>query len=106
MKVATMNLWNTLYDKFKDARNGALFLATLSALLLALFLGFLVEVLWSNLSAAALSNPYLPVVLTGIGGLLGVLGVFLKMRPGRKRELRRLAPGPLSRDELRVARSK
>jgi hypothetical protein len=75
------SFWNNLYDTFKDRRYGMLFLVSLVALVLS------------------------PVLLPAMG--LYFLGrgwsAFCLARDDRRNKLRY---SPLSRDELRVARSK
>jgi hypothetical protein len=74
-------LWNNLYDSFKDRRYAALFFIALGAL--------------------ALSPILLPVM--GVYGLAWGVSAFRLARANRRNKLRY---SPLSRDELRVARSK
>jgi hypothetical protein len=75
------SFWDNLYDRFKDRRYGVLFLVSLVALVLS------------------------PVLLPAMG--LYFLGrgwsAFCLAREDRRNQLRY---SPLSRDELRVARSK
>ena len=73
--------WGNLYDTFKDRRYAALFLVALFGL--------------------ALSPVLVPVL--AIYGLSRAAGAWARSRENRRNRWRR---APLSRDELRVARSK
>ena len=75
------SVWDNMYDSFKDRRYAALFLITLCALVLSPIL--------------------LPVM--GLYVLARGWSAFCMARANRRNKLRYL---PLSRDELRVARSK
>ena len=93
---------NNLYDTFKDRRYGALFFGTFLVLMGLLALGLMM--------VAIIGRRDLPAdllqVLPGVG-LLVVALVWRRVRQERARQRReRLQHGPLSRDELRVARSK
>lgn len=90
-----------MYDPSKDRRYGALFLSCLLGGLGLLILAaiFLKAVMDSELQGYVL--PALPLV-----GLLSVVWAFLAFRSARQRQRERDKYPPLSRDELRVARSK
>jgi len=75
------SFWSNLYDRYKDRRYAALFLATLVALVLSPIL--------------------LPVM--GLYGLARGWSAFRLARSNRRNKLRY---SPLSRDELAKARSK
>jgi membrane protease YdiL (CAAX protease family) len=95
------SLWSNLYDRFKDRRYGALFLACLLAffglLILAAIMGMVVN-------EFELQEYILQALL--VVGLLAVAWGFLAFRGARQRWRERHKYSPLSRDELRVARSK
>ena len=93
--------WNNWYDQFKDRRYGALFLSAILAFFGLLALGFFVNAV---LRAFELEE-YFPDVLAGIG-LLGLAWGFFKFRQAQMRGRERSRHPPLSRDEVRVARSK
>jgi hypothetical protein len=94
-------LWNNLYDSFKDRRYGALFLSAFVVLLGLLILGIAICAILRELNLAE----YFPKALPGII-ILGLAWGFLKFRQARIRSRERPLRGSLSRDELRVARSK
>jgi hypothetical protein len=95
------SFWDIQYDRFKDRRYAALFWSTLMALFGLLALGgFLVALLFEFGM-----QEYFFEALPGIG-ILGLAWGFLKFRQARTRSREKLLHGPLSRDELRVARSK
>jgi hypothetical protein len=93
--------WDNMYDRFKDCRCGALFLSAIPAFFGLVILGVVVA---AALREVGLQQYYLEA-LPGIG-ILGLAWGFLKFRQARMRDRERLRRGPLSRDELRVARSK
>ncbi len=95
------SFWDNQYDNFKDRRYAALFWSTLMALIVLLLLGFFIGALLSEFGMQA----YFVESLPGIGILVLACG-FLKFRQARIRSQEKLRHGPLSRDELRVARSK
>ncbi|HTY86882.1 MAG TPA: hypothetical protein VMB80_05400 [Candidatus Acidoferrum sp.] len=93
--------WDRFYDTFKDRRYGALFLCAL-VFLLAGFAGLaLLGVAFDGLGLESYWRDLLP----GFGILMLAWGI-LKFRRAQTRSRARLLPSPLSRDELRVARSK
>lgn len=94
-------LWNSLYDKFKDRRYGALFL---SSILACIGLLLAAAVIGAILREARLEKHFLEV-LAGLG-LLVLLRMGVTFRRTRKRNRERLRRDPLSRDELGRARSK
>ena len=102
IREANMNsLWSNLYDRNKDRRYGTLFLACLWA-----FFGLLI--LWAILGAIINEfelQEYSLHAILGIG-LLAVVWAFLVFRRARQRQRERHKYPALSRDELRVARSK
>jgi hypothetical protein len=89
--------WSNLYDSFKDRSYGGLFLSTLMAIVASLVLGAVIGLF--NLQI------YFPYMLLGIG-LLAAAWIWRVFRWARARSREKLRYGPLSRDELRVARSK
>jgi hypothetical protein len=93
--------WPHLYDDSKDRRYAALFLTSLLT-----FFGLLIltAVIFALASTFGLQK-YFPYALPGIG-LLAVAWVCRAVRRARARRRERLQYSPLSRDELRVARSK
>ena len=95
------SVWHNLYDKSKDRRYGVLFLSAIPA-----FIGLLVVVV---ALAAVLQvfarEEYFPQVLAGTGLLGFTLGLWIFRREQMRRRTKSQHP-PLSRDELRVARSK
>ncbi|HXR04597.1 MAG TPA: hypothetical protein VN836_07800 [Verrucomicrobiae bacterium] len=93
--------WNSLYDKSKDRRYGALFLSTIPAFIGLLVIAVLIAAI---VRAPGVEDHFLPV-LPGIG-LLGLAWVCAKFRRAQMRRRERSRHPPLSRDELRVARSK
>jgi hypothetical protein len=95
------SFWDNQYDNFKDRRYAALFWSTLMALFALLALAAFVATALSGLGM----QEYFMEALPGIG-ILGLAWAFLKFRQARIRSREKLRHGPLSRDELRVARSK
>jgi hypothetical protein len=93
--------WSSLYDRFKDRRYGALFLACLLAFFGLLALAAIIGTVVGEFELQEHIVRALPVV-----GLLAVPWVFLAFRGARQRRRERHKYPPLSRDELRVARSK
>jgi len=95
------SFWHNLYDKSKDRRYAALFLSAIPA-----FIGLLVIVV---ALAAVLQTfareEYFPPVLAGIA-LPGLAWSLWKFRRAQLRRRTKSRHRPLSRDELRVARSK
>jgi len=95
------SFWHNLYDKTKDRRYGALFLSAIPA-----FIGLLVLVVTLVATLRILAQEeYFPQVLAGVGLLGLVLGIWKFRRAQLRRRAKSRHP-PLSRDELRVARSK
>ena len=101
------NLWDNLYDKFKDCRYGALFLASVLAFFGVLLVGAVTAASLRTLSADSQydleryfleSSPALVILL--------IAWVILKLRRAQRRSRERSRYAPLSRDELRIARSK
>jgi hypothetical protein len=92
------SLWSKLYDGFKDRSYGGLFfLSTVLAIIGSLILGTVIVAL--NL------QQYFPYALPGIG-LLAVAWIWRGIRRARIERQNRLRYASLSRDEVRVARSK
>jgi hypothetical protein len=90
--------WTSLFEHLKGCgRNATLFIATLGGLLVLLCL---IAIICSTELYKALL-PGLPVV-----GLLAAAWMIVAIRRARARRRDRLERSPLSRDELRVARSK
>ena len=89
--------WNNWYDGFKDRRNGGIFWSTLLAIIASFVLG----------GAIGLFNlqMYFLYLLPGIGLLVLARGFFAFRRAQAWRR-EKLPRGTMSRDELRVARSK
>jgi hypothetical protein len=92
---------NNLYDTFKDRRNGGAFLLTILAFIGLLILGAVL----GRIGGSSDWFGYFPELLLGIGifTLVFALASWCRRRAQRLEQLRH---GPLSRDELRVARSK
>ena len=95
------SFWDNQYDQFKDRRYAAIFWSTLMALIGLLALGAFITVVLSGFGL----QDYLLETLPGIGILILAWG-FLKFQQARARSREKLRRGPLSRDELRLARSK
>jgi hypothetical protein len=95
------SFWDRLYDKFKDRRYGTLFLFTVLALV---GLPIVLVIIDAILREFNLENYFLDA-LPGIG-LLALTWGFLTFRRAQARRREKLQHPPLSRDELRVARSK
>jgi hypothetical protein len=95
------SLWDSLYDRFKDCRYGALFLAAVLAFFGLLILGSVAYAIVRGLGA----EEYFLDALPGIG-LLGLAWAIVKFRRAQIRGREKSQYAPLSRDELRVARSK
>jgi hypothetical protein len=91
------SFWSNLYDSFKDRLYGGLFLSTILAFIASLVLGAVIG--FFNLQI------YFPYMLLGIG-LLVAIQIWRCLRRARAERKKRLQHSPLSRDELRVARSK
>jgi uncharacterized protein (DUF58 family) len=89
--------WSNLYDSFKDRRYGGLFVFSILAFIGLLVLG----------AAIGLFNQqiFFPYLLPGIG-LLAAAWIWRGLRRARVERKKRLQHSPLSRDELRAARSK
>ncbi|MFZ0826286.1 MAG: hypothetical protein WAO02_02580 [Verrucomicrobiia bacterium] len=95
------SIGDNLYDNYKDRRYGALFVSVLFAFFGLLILGAVICGLLYEVG----SEEYFGEALLGIG-ILGLTWGFLKFRQARARSREKLRRGPLSRDEMRVARSK
>ena len=95
------SFWGNLYDTFKDRRYGTLFLSVL----LFIFLGFLGLLKCGAIFGEPGSGKYFGDILAGIG-LLALTWGFLTFRRAQARRWEKLRHPSLSRDELRVARSK
>ena len=95
------SFWSNLYDSFKDRRYGGLFLSTILAFIGLLILGAVFEGIVGRFDWFA----YFPEVLSGIGILALAYGL-ASWRRRRAQWREQLRHSPLSRDELRVARSK
>jgi uncharacterized membrane protein YfcA len=89
--------WSNLYDSYKDRSYGGLFWSTILAIIASLVLG----------AAIGLFNQqiYFPYLLPGIG-LLAAAWIWRGLHRTRAEQKKRLQHSPLSRDELRKARSK
>jgi len=93
--------WDNLYDKFKDRRYGILFVFAILALV-----GLLIVMVIIDAALRAFGREeYFLDALPGIG-LLGLAWGFLIFRRAQARSREKLRQPPLSRDEMRVARSK
>ena len=90
-------VWDNLYDSFKDRRYGALFLTSLVVFFGLLILGAVVYALDVQ--------KYFPYALPWIGLLIAAL-IWRGVGRARAERQNRLGLSILSRDELRVARSK
>ena len=86
-----------LYDHFKDRHYGGIFWSTLLSIIASFALGAAIGLF--NLQV------YFPYLLPGIG-LLAATWVWRSIRQARAERQKQLRRAPLSRDELRVARSK
>ena len=95
------SFWDHLYDNVKDRRYGVLFLSALLTFFGLLVVAAFVETLLHKFRM----QEYFWEALPGIG-ILGLAWGFLRFRQARIRSRKKLRYGPLSRDELRVARSK
>jgi hypothetical protein len=95
------SFWDNQYDSFKDRHYAALFWSTLMALIGLLALGVFIAAILSEFGM----QQYFLEALPGIG-ILFLAWAFLKFRQARIRSREKLPHGPLSRDELRLARSK
>jgi hypothetical protein len=95
------SFWDNQYDRYKDRHYAALFWSTLMGLFGVLALGAIIAGILSEFGM----QEYFLETLPGIG-ILALAWVFLKFRQARMRSHEKLRHGPLSRDELRVARSK
>ncbi|MGA2240682.1 MAG: hypothetical protein ABSH11_01395 [Verrucomicrobiota bacterium] len=95
------SFWNNLYDNFKDRRYGALFLSTILAFFGLLISGVIISAILREFGM----QEYFLEALPGIG-ILGLAWAFLKFRRAQAERKKRLSHSPLSRDELRAARSK
>jgi len=95
------SFWDNQYDHFKDRRYAAIFWSTLMILIGLLALGVFIAVALSEFGL----QEYFLEALPGLG-ILGLAWGFLKFRQARARSREKLRRGPLSRDEMRVARSK
>jgi hypothetical protein len=95
------SIWNNLYDSIKDRRYGLLFFAALVAFLGLIVLGAMI---YSITGANNLQQFFMPA-LPGIGILLVALSWRI-IRRARTRWRGQLKYPPLSRDEIRKARSK
>ncbi len=90
--------WGSLFDHLKDCgRSGSLFIFTIGGLLVLLGLAGII----CGLGLHKYLLPALPGIL-----LLTLAWAGVAIRRARARRRQRLDHSPLSRDELRVARSK
>jgi hypothetical protein len=90
--------WSSLFEHLKHCgRNATLFLLTLAVLLILLFLAAMIQ-------ATQLQEYLLPALAVIL--VLAVAWVGVGIRRARARRSERMPSSPLSRDELRVARSK
>lgn len=87
--------WGNVFDYFKERRLGAVFLASLAMVIGLLLLG----TVFGNFPWAW------PMFFTGLGIMLLVL-IWRAIRQARAGRSNRYKSSPLSRDELRKARSK
>ena len=92
---------DNFYDSFKDRRYAALFWSTLMIMIGVLVLGASVVAILSDFGM----QDQLLEVLPGIG-ILAVVWGSMKFRQAYLRGREKAPRGPLSRDEVRVARSK
>ena len=95
------SFWDNLYDNVKDRHYGVLFVSALLACLGLLFGAAFLEALLRECGKEEYFWDSLPAVVV----LVLVLGI-LKFRRVAREQREKLRYGPLSRDELRVARSK
>jgi len=90
--------WNSLFDHLKGCgRNATLFMFALAA-----FFGLLI--LAAVVFTTEIRQYLLPAL--GIPGILALIWLSREIRRARVRRRERLQRGPLSDDELRVAREK
>ena len=92
---------DNIYDSFKDRRYGALFLSAMLTFFGSLVVGVIV---FRSLQEVGLEEYYLEA-FSAIG-LLYLAWFIWMWRRAWKRNREKLRFGPLSRDELRIARSK
>jgi predicted tellurium resistance membrane protein TerC len=93
--------WGNFFEYCKERRNASIFIGTL-----AVFFGLLVAgVIIYQVADGYNLLQYWPFALLGFGLFLSVL-VVNGIRQARSRRLNRYKSSPLSRDELRKARSK
>jgi len=95
------SFWTNLYDSFKDRRYGGLFLSTILVFVGLLLIGVVFKKFVGRVDWSA----YFPEVLSGIGILALACGL-ASWRRKRAQRRNKLRYSPLSRDELRAARSK
>ncbi len=95
------SFWDNQYDNFKDRRYAALFWSTLMGLFGVLGLGAIIAGILSEFG----KEEYIVEALPGLGILL-LAWAFLRFRQAYVRDREKLPRRPLSRDELRIARSK
>ena len=95
------SIWDKLYDNIKDRRYGALFLFALLAFLGLPFFG---AITYGFLRETGLEE-YFGEALLGIG-ILCLVWCLVKFCQAWRRGEEKMRREPLSRDELRVARSK
>jgi hypothetical protein len=93
--------WDNFYDTFKDRRYAALFWSTLMTLIGVLVLGGFVIAILAELNLPTYVLEALPALAIPclVWGVLRFRQAYLRSREKAPR-------GPLSRDEVRVARSK
>ena len=90
--------WSSLFEHLKHCgRGGTVFMLTLAGLVVLAALGAII----CNTQLYKYLLPVLPGII-----LLGVAWVVVAIRRARAQRRERLHHSPLSRDELRVARSK
>jgi uncharacterized membrane protein YfcA len=99
--MSMSSFWDNQYDQFKARRHAAIFWSTLMALIGLLALGWCIAAVMSEFGL----QEYLIEALPGIG-ILVLAWVWSRFRQARLRSRERLRRAPLSRDELRLARSK
>ena len=93
--------WGNVFDYFKDRRHAAVFFGTLAVLFGMPVVAIILYQVADNYDVLK----YLPPALVGFGVWVVVM-VWREIRQMRSRRLNRYQVSPLSRDEIRKARSK
>ena len=96
-----MILWSDVFEYFKDRRGPAVFLVALFLFFVVMLIGVSV---FHGVSLEDLKQHWL-FILTSALGLLAAI-IWAALREVRARARNRYKSSPLSRDELRKARSK